>query len=321
MNKALFFHQFAALLKAGFSVAKGLEMASAKSPTPIRQYLRQASQRIDRGASLANALKSRQSPFTPWELGLLNLGETSGALIEVSQRLGHQWEIYRRRSRLYGSLLVSFGVTGGVVVIVLAAWLIGGLGALNSPIVWGLAGLLAIALLFQTQVPLQINLGDRGHAWGRQMPLVQAVIEARSLTQLAELAIPIRCGLPVPQALTLIRPRLDDPELARVIDRAVRKVDRGESLSACLQGTLPPTAIQMIQTGEETGQLDTLLDKLGEHYDDELEHRLRQLEGMIRPIALLAVGALIGLMGVQMVTGLMTQPFFDFGFHGIHTGG
>ncbi|MEO0491610.1 MAG: type II secretion system F family protein, partial [Cyanobacteria bacterium J06659_2] len=301
MNKALFFHQFAALLKAGFSVAKSLAMASEKSPAPVQSYLQQASQRIDRGTSLAIALKSRQSVFTPWELGLLNLGETSGALIEVSQRLGHQCEVYRRRARLYGSVLVSFGVIGGVVVIVLGAWLIGGLAALNSPVVWGLAGALAIALLFQTQVPLQINLGDRGHTWLRQIPVFQTVIEARSLTQLAELAIPIRCGLPMPQALALVVPRLADPQLARVISQSIRQVDRGESLSGCLQGTLPPTAVQMIRTGEETGQLDTLLDKLGEHYDGELERSLRQLEGMARPLALLAVGVLIGLIGVQMV--------------------
>ncbi|MEO1349633.1 MAG: type II secretion system F family protein [Cyanobacteria bacterium J06635_15] len=238
-------------------------------------------------------------------MGLLNLGETSGALIEVSQRLGHQCEVYRRRARLYGSVLVSFGVIGGVVVIVLGAWLIGGLAALNSPVVWGLAGALAIALLFQTQVPLQINLGDRGHTWLRQIPVFQTVIEARSLTQLAELAIPIRCGLPMPQALALVVPRLADPQLARVISQSIRQVDRGESLSGCLQGTIPPTAVQMIRTGEETGQLDTLLDKLGEHYEGDLERNLRQLEGMARPLALLAVGVLIGLIGVQMVMGII----------------
>ena len=305
MNKALFFHQFAALLKAGFSVAKSLEMVAAKSPATIQRYLKQASQRIDRGASLANALQSRQSLFTPWELGLLTLGETSGALMEVSQRLGYQCEVYRRRARLYGSVLVSFSVVGGVIAIVLGAWLIGGLALLNSPWVWALTGLLTIALVFQSQVPLQVQLGDRGHHWLRQVPIFQATIQARSLTQLAELAIPIRCGLPVPQALALVRPRLADPQLAQVITQSIQHVDRGEALSRCLQGAIPPTAVQMIRTGEETGHLDTLLDKLGEHYDGELERSLRQLEGITRPLALLAVGILIGLIGIQMAAGIM----------------
>lgn len=308
-NKALFFYQFAALTKAGFSGAKSLPMAGAKAPVAVRQFLYRVSQRMDRGTSLAIALNASKSPFTPWEMGLLVLGETSGALSEVSQRLGQLHETYRRRARLYGSVVIGFGAIAAVVVTVLSTWLVGGLSALNS--VWGLGlvSVLVLAILFQTQVPLTLEIGDRGHHWLEQFPITANIIEARSLVQLSELSLPIRCGLPLPRALELAQPRISDPQLRALMQSAVKRIDRGDCLSDCLKTALPPTAVQMIRTGEETGHLDTLLDKLGKHYDHELEHRLRRLEAMSRPLAMLAVGCLILLVGTQLFTGLLSAVF------------
>ncbi|MBD0269540.1 MAG: type II secretion system F family protein, partial [Cyanobacteria bacterium Co-bin8] len=254
----------------------------------------------------AVVLRRRQSPFTPWEIALLHLGETSGALAEVSLRLAKQTEVHQRRAKLYGSLVVTVGMVAVVLLIGLAALLLGAVQVLRPPLLWPLAALLALALVGKDFVRME-GLGGLEYSLLRPIPGWKGVIEARSQTHLAELALPLRCGLAMDQALELLRPRLQDPLLATAIATAAQQVRRGRTLSQSLQGKVPSTTLQMIRTGEETGTLDTLLEKLGEYYEGELEQRLHQIEGTLRPLSLLMLGAVVLTLGLQMLGGLIAS--------------
>ncbi|HEY9764208.1 MAG TPA: type II secretion system F family protein [Trichocoleus sp.] len=307
MNKAQFFHQFAALLKAGVPIGRSFEMAGQETAAKANQaFFQQAGQQLSQGAALATTLQTRQSPFTQWETSLLQLGESSGALAEASQRLGQQTEIYQRRARLYGSILTSVAVIA-LVLLLSFGMLLGANPFQPSPRLLVLLGLFGGALIFKDQLQLSGDLGNWEHSLLRYVPGLKGVLEARSQTHLAELALPIRCGLPMDQAIELVRPRIPDPLLAKALVASAKQVRQGHPLSHSLNGKVPLPALQMIRTGEETGTLDTLLEKLGEYYEGELERQLRQLEGILRPLSLLAMGAVVLMAGLQLVAKL-TAP-------------
>ncbi|HEY9879740.1 MAG TPA: type II secretion system F family protein [Leptolyngbyaceae cyanobacterium] len=307
MNKAQFFHQFAALINAGLPVAQSFETAGQRTSAKASQpFFQQAGRQLAAGTALATVLQAHQSPFTGWEASLLQLGEASGALADISQRLAHQTEVYQRRARLYGSVLTS--------VIIIALVLLLGLGVLlganplqPSPRLLVLLGLLGAALIFKDQLQLSGDLGNWEHSLLRYVPGLKGILEARSQTHLAELALPIHCGLAMDQALDLVRPRVPDPLLAKALVTTAAQVRQGGTLSQGLTGKVPSPTLQMIRTGEETGTLDTMLEKLGEYYEGELERQLRQLEGILRPLSLLAMGAVVLMVGLQLLAKL-TAP-------------
>lgn len=288
MDKVSFFHQFAALLAAGLPVSRSLAMA-AQSGTAAA-FCQQRSQQVAAGSSLAEALRGRGTPFSPWELSLLHLGETSGALAEVSQQLASHAAASKRRARLLRSMTRSLGLAAAVAA--------GGLGWLLGGHWWGLA----LAAVAAGAVGLGPTLGLTGFA---HLPGFRGIWEARSQIHLAELALPLRCGLSMDRAIELVVPRLPDPKLAGALQQAAAQVRRGRPLSQSLKGKVPSTTLQMIRTGEETGTLDTLLEKLGEYYEGELERQIHQLEGRLRPLGLLAMGAVVLVLGLRLLGQLL----------------
>ena len=304
MTQARFFYQWAALLEAGFSPAQSLPMAARTESQAFQRQMQQAAQYIDRGASLSTALQQAKRTLSPWELSLLELGETSGALATISRRLGELNEVYQRRSRLYSALVVCL-IIFAVVLLIGLGLLLGGLGQGATPFL-GLVGVGLLALLLgQNHLPWGDRLAAVGAQIGGYIPGLQGLTQARSLVILAELSLPLDCGLSVPAGVRLVIPRIPDPALAQALRRAERQTSQGAALSACLAKQLPAPALQLMRTGEETGTLPAMLVKLGDYYEQELERQLKQVVGILQPLTLLAIGAMVLLTGVGLVRSLL----------------
>lgn len=304
MTQARFFYQWSALLKAGFPLAQSLPMAARAESSIFQRRMQEAAQRIDQGASLATALQQAQAPLSAWELSLLELGEASGSLITISRRLGELNEVYQQRSRLYSSLVVCSLIFAVTLLIGLGIGL-GQLGQGAYPLLVLVGiGLLAL-LLGKNYLPLGDRTAALGQRLGQHIPGLSGLTRARSLVILAELSLPLDCGLSVPASLELITPRIPDPALAQSLRRATRLTQRGEALSTCLAKQLPAPALQLISTGEETGTLPAMLTKLGDYYEQELERQLKQVVGVVQPLTLLAIGVIVLLAGLGLVRSLL----------------
>jgi type II secretory pathway component PulF len=139
------------------------------------------------------------------------------------------------------------------------------------------------------------------------LPVVGKLVQARSLLYLAQLQLPLSCGVPILTALELVREHIPDPVMAANLAAAARKIRIGQTLTSSLEGKLPPIAMQIIRTGEQTGNLDNALQNLGEYYEGELQRRLRLLESSLRPLSVLAIGALIASVGIRGITLLLNS--------------
>lgn len=304
-EEASFFHQLAALLSAGLSLQHSLAMAGKDYRPAFQQHVQQVSASIGTGQDLATALARPPRFFDGWTISLIRMAEHSGALATICQQLALVAEQKQQRDRLYRSLGLATIALFFSLFALLTALLQRGTQFLTNPGFW-LLGLLLIGILFasfqavrspQTSPGIRQTLGD--------VPIVGNILQAQSMLYLSELVLPLQCGVSMLAAIELVRGHIPDPALRSHLAKASRQIQSGHTLSHSLQGKLPAIALQFIQTGEQTGNLDGMLQKLAEYYEGELERLLRQLQGFVRPLSIVAIGAIVLLAGIQTVTSLI----------------
>ncbi|MBD2123919.1 type II secretion system F family protein [Trichocoleus sp. FACHB-262] len=298
---ASFFHQFSALLDAGLPVQQSLNLAGKDCSAAFQRSLQQASANVAQGQDLATAMTLKPPVWSLWTLALIQMAEYSGSLASTCRKLAIAAEQQQRRARLYRSVTLACGATVSSLVLLLVVLSQGSRNFLVQPGFWTTAGLLlAGAYLLGTRSLTSSLYRSLG-----RLPVLKPLLEAQSMLYFTELELPLSCGVPLLSALELIRDRIPNPELAKTLAIASQQIARGQTLSRSLQGKIPAIALQMIRTGEETGNLDEMLQKLAAYYEGELELKLRQLQGVLRPLSLLAGGAFVLVLGMQMVRSLL----------------
>ncbi|MDX2099216.1 MAG: type II secretion system F family protein [Leptolyngbyaceae cyanobacterium bins.59] len=299
-QRAIFFRELAALLNSGLSLHHSLGMAGKGMGKPFQQHLQAMGQAIAAGEALAPVMGRYPQYFDGWTVSLIRLAEYSGLLGEVCRRLADLTEEQQRRQRLYQSLQMNV-LTTLVSLLLITAVLGRGVSWLTHPWFWLLIVALVV-LLGLSQRWLGSKVFKQGwHPSLSHLPLIGPLLEIRSLLLLSDLALPLSCGVPLLTAVELLRDRVTDRRLASHLGRAARQIRQGRSLGESLQGQVAPIALQMIRTGEETGNLEGMLTKLGEYYEGEMERLLRQAQVFLRLISLLAFAGLVLMLGLQMI--------------------
>lgn len=297
-EKARFFYQLAALLNSGMALAPSLNLAAGDSSAGVKKYWQQASEKVAAGESLAAALD--RSYFDSGTLGLLRLAEYSGFLPAACQQIFVATEKQQRHQQLYRGIELAAIATIWSLLLVLVAIFKLETQAFLRPIFWlyavGLGGSLwGLSRLAERYWFL---------GWGKVIAVIPGVakaIEARSLLYLADMALPLSCGIPILTALDLTRQHIPDPEIAAKLARASRQLRAGKTLSQSLENQLPTLALQMIRMGEETGHLDRGIQQIATYYEGELERSLQQFRAILRPISLLAMGSVVAVAGIWLI--------------------
>ncbi len=303
-EQAQFFHQLTALLNSGLSVQQSLNLAGKDCKPSFQRYLQTASAAVGGGQDLASAISLDSRYFDGWTISLLRLAEYSGSLPQTCAQLAIAFEAQVRRERLYRSVRRLAITTVWSVLILVAAIFNRTPTGLVKPEFWLRS--LAIALLLLGISFLTSSYStERSQQLAMKLPVVGKLIQARSMIYLGKLALPLSCGVTVLTALELVREYIPDRVLRANLASAARKIRAGQTLSYSLQGKLPPIAMEIIRTGEETGNLDTALQNLVEYYEGDLERRLNWLQLSLRPLSFLALSGLVAVVSVRGLTTLL----------------
>ncbi|MEB3336274.1 MAG: type II secretion system F family protein [Leptolyngbyaceae bacterium] len=305
-QKALFFHQFAALLNSGLPLQQSLGLAANEMNARFQRELKSVSVAIAQGQDLSTAL-TNYPVFDNWTLTLLKTAEYSGSLAVTCKRIAIAAEREQHQGRLYRSVtlsVLSMLLSGLFAITTLIQ---GNLNFLTQPGFWmsGLlgVGLLAIAVNQLGSDSLNLHL----QRLLLKLPIVGKLRQAQAMLYFTELELPLSCGVPILAALDLVRARMPDPDVAASLTQAVRKIQSGQNLTQSLQGKLPSLALQMIRTGEESGDLETMLQKLATYYEGELERTIRQLQGTLKPLSILAMGGAVLVGAIQSLSALLNS--------------
>jgi type IV pilus assembly protein PilC len=120
----------------------------------------------------------------------------------------------------------------------------------------------------------------------------------------------IKSGVPILQALDTVGKTSGNKVIEKAIESARQSIREGERMAEPLRktGVFPPMVIQMIAIGEETGNLDTMLNKIADFYDQEVDVAVKGLTSMIEPLIMVVMGVVIGAIVLAMF-----MPMFDMG--------
>jgi len=280
------------------SLQQSLILVGRDCHPSFQRYLERVGAAVAGGEDLAASLALDSSYFDGWTISLIRLGEYGNSLSEVFTQLARATEARARRERLERAVnLWMIAIVWSLLILVAVIFNRSPRGFIK-PEFWFRS--LAIAfLLLGVSFLVSRYSNQRLQQLLRNLPLVGQLVQARSLIHLAQLQLPLSCGVPLLTALELLRNHLPDSVMRANLSSAARQIRRGLPLSHSLQDKLPSIAIQMIRTGEETGNLDSALHHLGEYYERELELRLGGLESSLRPLSLLAFASLVAVVGIR----------------------
>ncbi len=328
-DKAVFSRQFAALINAGVAIVRSLGVLSEQCENPkLKQALLDISSEVQNGVNLSDAMRKHPDCFDGLYVSMVQAGEVGGVLDEVLNRLAKLLEDVARlqnqiKSALSYPVVVGFiavaiflGMTIflipifanifediGVELPALTQFLMAASKLLRS--YWLLVVIGGfVALVFAYKQYYKTEVGKQTiDRLSLKMPLFGDLIQKSSVARFSRTFGSLtRSGVPILTSLEIVRDTSGNQVVANAIDSAKEEVQQGGIISLALQKyeVFPPMAIQMISIGEETGELDAMLMKVADFYEDEVEQAVKALTSILEPIMIVVLGGMVGTILLAM---------------------
>lgn len=332
----LFSRQMYTLLKAGVPIMRGLaglqESATSKAFSRVLKDIRES---LDSGRELSAAMRRHTDIFSTFYINMVRVGEATGRLEEIFLRLFDHLEFERDmrervRTALRYPMFVVIAMTVAIVIInvfVIPAFatVYAGFKAelplmtrilINSsnftvnywPYLLG--AVIAAAVGFK----MYIATPHGKYRWDKiklRLPIIGDIVLKATMARFARsFALSSKSGVPIVQGLSVVAQTVDNSYIASRIEQMRDGVERGESIlrTAVTTGVFTPVVLQMIAVGEETGELDTLMDEIGGMYEREVDYELKTLSSKIEPILITGLGILVLILALGVFL-----PIWDLG--------
>ncbi|MBD1862133.1 MULTISPECIES: type II secretion system F family protein [Trichocoleus] len=329
-DKAVFSRQFAALVNAGVAMVRSLGVLSEQCTNPkLKASLLEINGDVQQGTNLSDAMRKHPQCFDMLYVSMVQAGEVGGVLDEVLNRLAKLLEdIARLQNQIKSAMAypVTVGVLATVIFIGMTVFLLPTFASIFEELGTELPAftqaMLAISKFLRTPqyvVGLILILFGLSFAYkqyyktraGRETidrlslkaplfgDLIQKTATARFCRTFGALT---RSGVPILTALEIVRDTAGNQVVSNAIDEARREIQTGGMISIALQReqVFPIMAIQMISIGEETGEVDKMLMKVADFYEDEVEQAVKALTSIMEPIMIMFLGGMVGSILLSM---------------------
>lgn len=318
---ALFTRQFATLAKAGLTLIECLgTLIEQMENVRLKRALTHIRQQVREGRSLADALQAHPRLFTSIYVNMIRAGEESGTLEIVLGRLADYMESQARLLRTVQAALtypLVMIVVSVVILTFLLAYVVpqvtriftetGRVLPLATRMLLGASSFVAsywwVVLVGIASGALGVSRLVRtpaGRAWYDRMllrlPWAGKVIQRVSIARVARtLSTLLASGVPILTALGIVAQVLKNSRLRQAIEEARVSVQEGESLAAPLRrsGLFPALLTQMVAVGERSGELESMLARAADAYDEEVSVGLARLTSLLEPLTILVMGGVI----------------------------
>jgi len=321
LDRVLFTRQLATLIAASLPVEEALQAVAQQSEKQhIRALVMGIRSRVLEGHSLAGSLAQYPGSFNDMYRSTVAAGEQSGHLDKVLENLAdYQERTFESRrdvemAMLYPVVLtlLAFGIVGALMLYVVPdmVGVIENMGqelptstrvliALSewTQAYWWLLAILAVAgvvgvrwLLAQPNIRL---------AWDRQklsMPFISRITRSSNAARYANtLSILSSSGVPLVEGMNIAAEVVSNKYLQRRLGDATQRVSEGSSLRMALEGVgyFPPMLLHMVASGESSGELDVMLDKVARYQQTEVERIVTTLVRLFEPLMLVVMGGLV----------------------------
>jgi len=328
-DKAVFASKLSALVDAGIPILRSLDLLrTQQKKAKFRRALLGITQDVNQGDSLAAAMRRWPKVFDNLSIAMVEAGETGGVLDDTLKRLAKLLEDNARlQNQIKGAMaypvivlaiaiLIFLGMT--IFIIPVFGSLYDQLGAelpaftqmmvelskfLRSGYVFILIGALvaAVVLFFRYySTPVGRRQVD---ALLLKLPLLGELLQKTSTAQFSRtMGSMSRAGVPILQSLDIMREITSNRVIGDAIIGSRNDVSEGIPLSTALasKNVFPDMAISMLAIGEETGEMDAMLSKVADFYEDEVATAVKALTSLLEPLMIVVVGGIVGVILVAM---------------------
>jgi MSHA biogenesis protein MshG len=317
----LFCRQLHTLLKSGVPIIRALAgLREASSNPALGAVLLDLRDNLEAGREMSVAMQRHPREFSPFMIAVVRVGEMTGRLDEVFLRL---YEFYAFEKHIREQVAAALRYPSFVILAIVAAMFIINIFVIPAfaklfsafkaqlPLAtriligtsdffvayWWLVvlGAGAFALLFR----LYTKSGVGRYQWDRlklRVPVIGELIHKATLARFTRsFALASRSGVPIVQALSVVSNVVDNAFMQDRIAQMRNGIERGESIlrTAAAAGIFNSLVLQMIAVGEETGEVDAMMDDVANLYEREVTLEVESLAAKLEPILLLVMGGLV----------------------------
>jgi type IV pilus assembly protein PilC len=332
----VFTRQFATMINAGLPIMQCLQILAGQTENKVfRKTINDLKDDVESGSTLADAAKKHPKVFSELYTSLVQAGEIGGILDTILQRLAAYLEkTAQLKSKIKGAMIypACIVIAAMLVTAILLIWVIPVFAevfqsfgaALPAPTqfvinlsnfvidyVWYLA-MVPIAGFFAFRAAYRTDNGrmtiDR---LSLRIPVFGELIRKSSVARFTRtLSTLVSSGVPILDALNITARTAGNKVIEKALYEARQSIASGRTISEPLieAKVFPPMVCQMISVGETTGALDSMLGKIADFYDDEVDNTVANLMSLLEPAVILFLGVVIGGLVVSMYL-----PIFQLG--------
>lgn len=327
----LFSRQLATMIEAGISLVQALtalyEQADPKKQRALRNVISDVTTRVQGGETFWESLAKHPRVFNRLFVSMVKAGEAGGLLAEILDRLAGFLEASARLRKKVKSamtypvivLCIAFAITAFLIIRVVPVFgeIFADFGAkLPAPtqflidvsafvrgnwywVFGGIAG-----AIFGVRAFLRSKKGKQWwDKWKLKLPVFGPLVHKISMSRFSRtFAQLIRSGVPILEVLDIVGGTSGNHVVETSIKGVAIDVEKGDNLSASLsrKKIFPPMLVRMVAAGEATGKIDTMLEKMADFWDEEIEAMLDALTSLIEPLLIVFLGVIVGGIVIAM---------------------
>ncbi len=318
----IFSRQLATMVDSGIPIAAALEvLAEQMEDRNFKLTLKKVRDDIEAGASLSEALGRQSRTFSDFFINMIRAGESSGRLDEILDRVAAYLEkVSILQGKVKASLfypafvtLLAMGITTFLIVVIVPKFkeiftALGGELPLPTRLLLGLSEFMGKYLVYEAVALVGLGLllqfyinTPAGRLWFDSMTLklpiigklMQKVVIARFSRTLATL---VKSGVPILGSLEIVAKTVGNKVVERAVMAARSSIKEGENIADPLSQSkvFPSMVTRMISVGEKTGELEKMLSKIADFYENEVDAAVTALTSLIEPVVIAFLGVVIG---------------------------
>ena len=328
-EKAIFASKMAALVNAGVPIVRSIDLMASQQKMPLfKRALQSISLEVNQGISLGEALRRWPKVFDKLSIAMVEAGEAGGVLDDSLKRLAKLLEDNAKlQNQIKGAmgypvavLFIAISVFLGMTIFIIPtfAGIFDGLGA---ELPWFTQMMVDLSSLLRSTFSLYLVLGliagvflfgkfyatpigrRRVDALVLKLPIFGELIQKTATAQFCRTFSSLtRAGVPILMSLEIVREITNNSIISDAISNSRQDVLQGIPLSMALgrMNVFPDMSISMLSIGEETGEMDAMLSKVADFYEDEVEASVKALTSMLEPAMIVLVGGIVAAILLAM---------------------
>jgi general secretion pathway protein F len=330
----VFTQELHTLVKASFPLDRSLSILGQLAESPaLAEIIQDVLKEVKGGKSFSEGLGKYPETFPKVYVSMVKAGEASGALEEILARLAAYLEqsenlrSYIVSALIYPTLLAVVGTASMVILTLfvvprfssifqdmgipmpLPMVILRGISTVISGYWWAFLAILILAIVYLRRM---LGTPEGRLNWDRKLlriPLVGNVLRKVEVARFSRtLGTLLHGGVPLLQAMNIVRDIISNQGISSTIDPIRNGIKKGEGITSPMKqsGVFPPLAMHLIEVGEESGKLDTMLVQVADVYDTEVRDGIKNLISFFEPALILVMGIVIATIVVSMLLAIFS---------------